>query len=336
MSTQSSLRGEKLSSWPTLNTAKPRLRLWHLRGHSNSRLHPGCYCRAGESKDSPSLPPCVPLLCATKRSNQTLFFKLLKMAQAFLSTHNQIHIFFSVHWLPRAKVQAGTLKLAWLKSPVGHLWRQRWCTQLGPVQGWGSTGPPCSRAPLCKLSCPCQLQQQTLPTANVSHVGRSLNIMPKCNTGPDAIKKKIKSCWCKHYAFTSPSLTSLLHSQQQAAISLVISSASSNVHLPVFNPLCSPSYCPMINPFPSTFSQLPRSFPLSLPHIWLLDHSPLLSVNIFKVYLGLDNLFFLSWWRREEEGEPAAQLAVASLGSSSWTPQPSAKNSLNRSTRNIF
>lgn len=174
-------------------------------------------------------------------------------------------------------------------------------------------------APLCQLSSPCQLQQPTLPTANVSHVGRSLNIMPKCNTGPDAIKKKKKkSCRCKHYAFTSPSLTSLLHSQQQAAISLVISSASSNVHLPVFNPLCSPSYHPMINPFPSTISQLPKSFPLSPYHIWLIDHSLLISVNIFKVYLGHDRLFFFPSWRwREEEGEPAAQLALASLGSSS-------------------
>lgn len=151
------------------------------------------------------------------------------------------------------------------------------------------------------------------------------------------LKKKKKSCRCKHYAFTSPSLTSLLHSQQQAAISLVISSASSNVHLPVFNPLCSPSYHPMINPFPSTISQLPKSFPLSPYHIWLIDHSLLISVNIFKVYLGHDRLFFFPSWRwREEEGEPAAQLALASLGSSSWTPQPSAKNSLNRSTRNIF
>lgn len=195
---------------------------------------------------------------------------------------------------PKSQSSSGTLKLTWFKSPVGHLWCWCWCTQLGPAQGLDSTGCLCSRAPLWKLSCPCQLQQPTLPTANVSHVGRSLNIMPKCNTGPDAIKKKIKSCWCKHYAFTSPSLTSLLHSQQQAAISLVISSASSNVHLPVFNPLCSPFYHPMINPFPSTISQLPRSFPLSPNHIWLLDCSSLLSVNIFKVYLGLHRLFFPS------------------------------------------
>lgn len=127
--------------------------------------------------------------------------------------------------------------------------------------------------------------------------------MPKCNTGPDAIKKKKKkSCRCKHYAFTSPSLTSLLHSQQQAAISLVISSASSNVHLPVFNPLCSPSYHPMINPFPSTISQLPKSFPLSPYHIWLIDHSLLISVNIFKVYLGHDRLFFFSFLEVEGGG----------------------------------
>lgn len=58
--------------------------------------------------------PCAPLFCGTIQSNQILlfffFFKQLKMAQALLSTHNQIHIFFSVQWLPRAKVQAGTLK----------------------------------------------------------------------------------------------------------------------------------------------------------------------------------------------------------------------------------
>lgn len=314
------LHREKISSWPTLNVAKPRLRLLHLCGHCNSRLHLGCYCGVGEGRDSLFLPSCAPLFCATKRPNQILFFKLLKTAQARLFTHNQIHIFFSVQWLPRAKVQAGTLKLTWLKSPVGHLWCWGWFTQLGPVRDLDSTGPPCYRAPLCKLSCPCQLQQPTLPTANMSHVGRSLNIMPKCNTGQDAIKKKnIKSCWCKHYAFTSPSLTSLLHNQQQAAISLVISSASSNVRLPVFNPLCSPSYHPTINTFSSTISWLHRSFPLS-PHIWLLDCFPFLSVNIFEVYLGLNRLSFPSCWWTEEEGEPAAQLALASLGSSSWTP----------------
>lgn len=182
------------------------------------------------------------------------------MAQALLLAGNQINIFFA-----HSGYQEPKPKLEHLNLPGSNDWWDTFGTaanvpSLSLWRAWTVLG---IHAPLCQLSTPCQLQQPTLPTANVSHVGRSMNIMPKCNTGPDAIKIK-NSCWCKHYAFTSPSLTSLLHSQQQAAISLVISTASSNAHLPVFNPLCSPSYHPMANPALSTISSCPDFFPSPL------------------------------------------------------------------------
>lgn len=200
--------------------------------------------------------PCAPLFCGTKQPNQILLFFSNSWRWSKHSFPLIIKYIFSFKY---GGFQELKFKLEhWnsqIKSPVGHLQCWHWGTQLGALQCLDSTGSLCSRIPLYKLSCHCQLQQPTLPTANVSHIGRSLNVMPKCNTGPDTIKeKKEKSCWCKHYAFTSPSLTGLLHSQQQVAISLVISSTSSNAHLPVFNTLYSPSYHPVINPFPSTIS----------------------------------------------------------------------------------
>lgn len=139
--------------------------------------------------------PCAPLFCGTIQPNQILLFfffpnswrwprhsfpLIIKYTFSFQYSGSQELKFKLEHWNTQ------------LKSPVGHLWCWRWCTQPGPVQGLDSTGSPFSRTPLWKLSRPCQLQQPTLPTANVSHIGRSLNIMPKCNTRPDAIKKKKK------------------------------------------------------------------------------------------------------------------------------------------------
>lgn len=70
---------------------------------------------------SPSLLSSLPMphfSVKKKRPNQIPFFKLLKIAQALLFTHNQIHIFFSVQWLPRAKVQVEH----WNSHGLNHQW----------------------------------------------------------------------------------------------------------------------------------------------------------------------------------------------------------------------
>lgn len=145
-------------------------------------------------------------------------------------------------------------------------------------------------------------------------------------------KKKKNSCWCKHYAFTSPCLTSLLHSQQQAAISLVISSASSNAHLPVFNPPLQPFLPCHGKSFPLYHFTATQIFPFSPTTFGsqtILHFSLLTFWSLSRPWQAFFSLL-------GGGGEPATQLALAKLGSSCWTPQPSAKNSLDRSIRNIF
>lgn len=189
VATQGSLCREKLSSWPTLNVAKPRFRLWHLHGHSNSRLHPGCYCRPGEGRDSLSLPPCAPLFCATKRPNQILFFKLLKMAQALLFTHNKYT--FSFHY---SGSQEPKLKLEhWNSHGLNHQWDTSGADadvpSLDLFRAWTVLDPHAPELPSASFPVPASCSNQHC-LQQMSHVGRSLNTMPKCNTGPDAIKKK--------------------------------------------------------------------------------------------------------------------------------------------------